>query len=100
MKEISQKEGYYKTIGDNDDKLRTIWRELYSFISKLFIVIISIIVHKDHFSDQNFVGVGRWAFKLLIERLNRYAMDNLPEKEQHIMIVMDRVIKSLTSKNV
>ncbi len=91
MKEISRKEGYYKTIGDDNDKLRTIWRELYSFISKLFIKIISIIVHKDHFTDQNFVGVGRWAFKLLIERLNRYIMDNHPEKEQHIMIVMDRV---------
>ncbi|MBA7523351.1 hypothetical protein ES705_15477 [subsurface metagenome] len=91
MKEISRKEGYYHTIGDDDKKLRNIWRELYSFISRLFIKIVSIVVHKEHFSDQNFVDVGKWAFKLLIERLNRYVMDYHPEKEQYIMIVMDSV---------
>lgn len=91
MKEISRKEGYYSTIGDDDETLRNIWRELYSFISKLFIKIISIVVHKEHFTNQNFVDVGKWAFKLLIERLSRYVMDNHPEKEQHIMIVMDSV---------
>ncbi|KKM07584.1 hypothetical protein LCGC14_1732480, partial [marine sediment metagenome] len=91
MKEISRKEGYYSTIGDDDEKLRNIWRELYSFISNLFIKIVSIVVHKEHFTNQNFVDVGKWAFKLLIERLNRYVIDNHPEKEQHIMIVMDSV---------
>lgn len=91
MKEISRKEGYYSTIGDSDIKLKTIWRELYSFISKLFIKIVTIVVHKKHFINQNFLGVGKWAFKLLIERLNRFVMDNHPEKEQHIMIVMDSV---------
>lgn len=91
MKEITRKEGYYSTIGDDDEKLSNIWRELYSYISKLFIKIISIVVHKDYFTNQNFVDVGKWAFKLLIERLNRYIMDYHPEKEQHIMIVMDSV---------
>ena len=91
MKEISRKEGYYASIGDDDDKLRTIWREMYSFLSKLFIKIVSIVVHKEHFIKGNYVGVANWAFKLLIERLNRYVMDNHPEKEQHIMIVMDSV---------
>jgi len=91
MKEISRKEGYYHTIGDDDKKLRYIWQELYSFISILFIKIVSIVIHKEHFTDQNFVDVGKWAFKLLIERLNRYVMDYHPEKEQHIMIVMDSV---------
>ncbi len=91
MKEISRKEGYYSTIGEDDEKLRNIWWELYSFISNLFIKIVSIVVHKEHFTNQNFVDVGKWAFKLLIERLNRYVIDNHPEKEQHIMIVMDSV---------
>lgn len=91
MKEIARKEGYYSTIGNDDDKLRKIWRELYSFISKLFIKIVSIVVHKYHFINQNFADVGKWAFKLIIERLNRYIIDNHPDKEQHIMIVMDSV---------
>lgn len=91
MKEISRKEGYYKAIGDDDDKLRTIWWEMYSFLSKLFIKIVSIVVHKEYFIKGNYTGVANWAFKLLVERLNRYVMDNHPEKEQHIMIVMDSV---------
>ena len=37
MKEISRKEGYYNTIGNDNNKLTHIWRELYTFISKLFI---------------------------------------------------------------
>jgi len=37
IKEIIHKEGYYLTIGD--DKLRHIWQELFSFISRLFIRI-------------------------------------------------------------
>jgi len=98
MKEISRKEGYYSTIGDDDDKLRNIWRELYSFISKLFIKIVSIVVHKEHFTDQNFEDVGKWAFKLLIERLNRYIIDNHPKKEQHIMVVMDSVDPKFDAK--
>jgi len=91
MKEITRKEGYYYTIVNDDNKLRQIWGELYSFISKLFIKIVSIVVHKEHFQNQNYVDVGKWAFKLLIERLNRFIIDNHPEKEQHIMIVMDSV---------
>ncbi|MFW9865716.1 MAG: DUF3800 domain-containing protein [Candidatus Thorarchaeota archaeon] len=91
MKEISRREGYYHTIGDDNNKLRQIWRELYLFISKLFIKIISIVVHKEHFTNRNHVDVGKWAFKLLIERLNRYIVEYHPEKEQHIMMVMDSV---------
>ncbi|MHA1987877.1 MAG: DUF3800 domain-containing protein [Promethearchaeota archaeon] len=91
MKEISRKEGYYHTIGDDDKKLIKIWQELYSFISRLFIKIVSIVVHKEYFTNQRFVGVGKWAFKLMIERLNRYVMDYHTEKKQHIMVVMDSV---------
>ncbi len=91
MKEISRKEGYYASIGDDDKKLRKIWQEMYYFLSKLFIKIVSIVVHKEHFLKQNYLGVANWAFKLLIERLNRYVMDSNPEKQQHIMIVMDSV---------
>lgn len=91
MKEISRKEGYYSRIGDDNKRLMQIWRELYTFISKLFIKIVSIVVHKDHFKERNHVDVGKWGFKLLIERLNRFVMDSHPEKEQHILMVLDSV---------
>ena len=60
-------------------------------MSKLFVKIVSIVVHKEQFTNRNYVDAGKWAFKLLIERLNRYVMDTHPGKEQHIMIVMDSV---------
>ena len=31
MKEISRKEGYYHTIGDDDKKLRSIWQEFKKY---------------------------------------------------------------------
>lgn len=93
MKEISRKERYFKSLKGDDAKWYSVLDKIYKFISKLFIKIITVIIKKDIFYEEYKEGLAKWAFELLVERLNRFVVYNHPDKDQHIMVVMDSVNK-------
>ena len=62
---------------------------IYDLISKLFVKIISIIIVKDEFYKQYLRGLDEWAFKLLVERINRYIIEDNTKNDEFAILVID-----------
>ena len=98
MKDISRKERYFKSLKGDDEKWYSVLYKIYKFISTLFIKIITVIIKKDVFYEDYREGLAKWAFELLVERLNRFVLYKHPDEDQHIMVVMDSVNKDFDEK--
>ena len=91
MNEIKDSKGYYKRLRGKKDKAESIIRKVYNFIQNLYIKIISIVIVKDKFIKRyDSEDILKWAFRLLIKRINRYVWGeskNDKEKEYAILIM-------------
>lgn len=89
MDHINNKRGYYKSLRNDDKKWYEVVNKIYMLISGLFIKIMAVIIIKEDFYKLYQNDLSKWAFELLVERINRYV------KEKGIndfgLLVMDSV---------
>ena len=90
MKEICDRKGYFECLKD-DDHWFNIVDEIFTRISWINTKILSSIIIKDEFIKTDFEDVHKWAFTLLVERLQRFMEKNHPELDEYILLVIDTV---------
>ncbi len=88
MKEICNRTHFFKSLENDDEKWFSVMKNIFKRISKLNIHIISSIIIKDKFKEEGFEDVKKWAFTLLVERLQRFIRykGNL---DQFLLTVLD-----------
>lgn len=91
MKEISNRKGYFECLIGDDNKWYKIVDEIFTRISWINTKIICSIIIKDEFIKSDFEDVHKWAFTLLVERLQRFMEKNHPELDEYILLVIDAV---------
>jgi len=91
FKDLTNRENDYEKLKENDELWLKIVDEIYTRISWLDIDIISSIIVKDEFKKKNYTDVNKWAFTLLVERLNRFLEENHPDLDEYILLVLDTV---------
>lgn len=89
MDHINGKRGYYKSLKNDDKKWYNVVSKIYMLISGLFIKIIAVIIIKEDFYKNNYNDLSKWAFELLVERINRYVKEK--STNDFGLLVMDSV---------
>lgn len=90
LKQICNKTGYFECLLESDKKWFEIVDKIYNKIADLNITIITSIIIKDKFF-QKYDDVSKWAFTLLVERLQRFMTAINPKNDEYLLLVMDTV---------
>ncbi len=91
MKEICDRNGYFDCLKGKDKKWFNVVDEIFTRISWIKVKIICSIIIKDEFIKSDYEDIHKWAFTLLIERLQRFVERNHPELDEFILLVVDTV---------
>ena len=96
MDDINGRRGLYQTLKDDIDKWYKVVTNVYNLISRLYIKIMAVIIVKeDFYREYPNDDPSKWAFELLVERINRYVIKKSSNKEGNInecgLLVMDSV---------
>lgn len=91
MKDICDRKDYFKCLEGDDSYWFKIVDEIYARISQINVKIICSIIVKDEFIKTDFEDVHKWAFTLLVERLQRFMEKIHPELDEYILLVIDTV---------
>ena len=89
MDHINGKRGYYKSLRHDDKKWYKVVNKIYMLISGLYIKIMAVIIIKEDFYKNNYNDLSKWAFELLVERINRYVIED--GSDDFGLLVMDSV---------
>ena len=89
MNHINGKRRYYKSLKNDDKKWYKVVNKIYMLISRLFIKIMAIIIIKEDFYKLYQSDLSKWAFELLVERINRYVKKD--GTNEFGLLVMDSV---------
>lgn len=91
LKDITNRNGNFKILEDNEELLTKILDLIYDFISRLYANILTIIIHKKSYYKEYDKDLKTWALKLLVERLNRFAISRYSHRGEYVLMVMDTV---------
>ncbi len=90
MKEICNRTGFFECLEGDDEKWFGIMKRVFERISKLQCKIISSIIIKDELINEGYYDVKKWAYELLIERLNRYIENESNDYlNEYLLTVLD-----------
>jgi len=90
MDHINGRRGFYKRLKNNNEKWSEVLKKIYYLVSDLFIKIITvIIVKKDFYAIYPNGSPSKWAFELLVERINRYV--ERESESEFALLIMDSV---------
>lgn len=89
LKEITSKIKHFSTLWNDDEKVIRVLDEIYLYISNLYAKIITVVIPKVDFYKEYSDGMRTWAFKLLVERLNRYVRTPETSDREYVLMVMD-----------
>ncbi len=87
MKDITGRRKHFEPIKDDESLFLAICNQLYGLISRLWGKIICLIIIKEEFYKEYEKGLDKWAFELLVERVNRFVI----EREECALLVIDPV---------
>lgn len=90
MSEICNRKDYFLYLKDDIHWFKIV-NEIYTRISWINAKIICSIIIKDEFKKTEFEDVHKWAFTLLVERLQRFMEINHPDLDEYILLVIDTV---------
>lgn len=96
MDDICGRRNHYKRLGNDINKWYNIVMKTCQMISGLFIKIMAIIIVKeDFYKKYPDDSPSKWAFELLVERINRYIIKKSTNQhgvtEERGLLVMDSV---------
>ncbi len=90
MDYINGRRGLYKRLKNDNEKWLEVLKKIYSLVSDLFIKIMTVIIVKEDFYISYPNGdPSKWAFELLVERINRYVERD--SEGEFALLVMDSV---------
>lgn len=90
MDDINGRRGFYKRLKNDNEKWFEVLKNIYYLVSDLFIKIITVIIVKEDFYASYPNGSpSKWAFELLVERINRYVVRD--SKGEFALLIMDSV---------
>jgi len=103
MDEICGRRNHYKRLGNDINKWYNIVMKICQMISGLFIKIMAVIIVKeDFYKEYPDDSPSKWAFELLVERINRYIIKKSTNKhgvtEERGLLVMDSVDIEIDTK--
>ena len=103
MDDINGRRRLYKTLKDDEDKWYKVVSKVYNLISKLFVKIMAVIIVKEDFYMQYpNDNLTKWAFELLVERINRYVIKKSSNENGYVkecgLLVMDSIDIEADSK--
>ncbi|MEE9379510.1 MAG: DUF3800 domain-containing protein [Candidatus Lokiarchaeia archaeon] len=96
MDDINGRRNHYKSLKDDVNKWHKVVTNVYKLISRLFIKIVAVIIKKeDFYSEYPNDDPSKWAFELLVERINRYVIKKSSNEDgytdQYGLLAMDSV---------
>ena len=91
MDDINGRRKLYQNLKDDADKWFKVLSKIYDFISRLYIKIICTVIVKEDFKNAGKVDVEKWAFELLVEKINRYIEFDSTHQDDRGLLVMDSV---------
>ncbi|MCK4380889.1 MAG: DUF3800 domain-containing protein [Candidatus Lokiarchaeota archaeon] len=90
MNDINGRRKFYESLNDDIKKWYNIVTKIYTLISRLFIKIMAVIIAKeDFYKEYPNNDPSKWAFELLVERINRFVIAK--NDKEYGLIVMDSV---------
>jgi len=90
MDHINGKRELYKRLKNDNEKWLEVLNKIYYLVSDLFIKIMTVIIIKDDFyASYPNDNPAKWAFELLVERINRYLKKD--SEGEFALLVMDSV---------
>ena len=103
MDDINGRRGLYQTLKDDIDRWYKVVTKVYNLISKLYIKIMAVIIVKEDFYMQYpNDNPTKWAFELLVERINRYVIKKSSNENGYVkecgLLVMDSIDIEADSK--
>ena len=103
MDDINGRRNLYKRLGDDEEKWYKVVEKVYTLISRLFIKIMAVIIIKeDFYKEYPNDDSSKWAFELLVERINRYVIKRSSNEDGYVdelgLLVMDSVDIEADSK--
>jgi len=103
MDDINGRRKYYESLKDDIKKWHNLVTKIYTLISRLFIKIMAVIIAKEDFYREYPNGdPSKWAFELLVERINRYVVKKSSNEDgysdEYGLLVMDSVDIDADSK--
>lgn len=94
MDHICGGRGLFKSLKGDKEKWHTVANKIYSLIARLYIKIMGVIIVKEYFYDEYpDDDLTKWAFELLVERINRYVVNDSKNQEgkEYGLLVVDSV---------
>lgn len=96
MDDINGRRNLYQCLKDDIGKWYKVVNKVYTLISKLYIkILVVIIVKEDFYREYPSDDPSKWAFELLVERINRYVIKKSSNEngyvEEYGLLVMDSV---------
>ncbi len=90
MDHINGRRGLYKKLKNDNEKWSEVLKKIYYLVSDLFIKIMTVIIVKEDFYAIYPNGSpSKWAFELLVERINRYVERD--SEGEFALLIMDSV---------
>ena len=90
MDHINGRRGLYKRLKNDNEKWSKVLKKIYYLVSDLFIKIMTVIIVKEDFYAIYPNGSpSKWAFELLVERINRYVERD--SEGEFALLIMDSV---------
>ncbi len=103
MDNINGRRNMYQSLKDDVDKWYKVVTKVYTLISRLYIKIMAVIIAKESFyREYPNDDPSKWAFELLVERINRYVIKKSSNEfgytDERGLLVMDSVDIEADSK--
>ena len=87
---INGRRGLYKRLKNDNEKWFEVLKKIYNLVSNLFIKIMTVIIVKEDFYIFYPDGdPSKWAFELLVERINRYVKGD--SESEFALLILDSV---------
>jgi len=88
-KELCNRTNHFRVLEEDDKKWFNIMKQIFEKIKSLKLNIISSIIIKDEFKKE-YIDVKKWAYTLLIERLQRFVESKIRKnKNEYCLVVLD-----------
>lgn len=91
MDNINGRRKLFQNLKDDVDKWFKVVSKIYNFITRLYIKIICTVIVKEDFKKAGKENVEKWAFELLVEKINRYIEFDSTNEDDRGLLVMDSV---------
>lgn len=89
MDDINGRRFLFQNLKDDVNKWLKVVKKVYYFISRLYIKIVCTVIIKEDFKNEGRENVEKWAFELLVEKINRYI--EFDSGDDRGLLVMDSV---------